>query len=193
MLVSLAVMNAIHHVSRRYGLAGVSIASSSVAVAVLSWLHAATPLMLLGLACAALPAMQSLAGRSGNRASVRKVIAELSGFLLAMAVLALPGVTGGALSPVVSLAVVAMPVCATVSAAVDRIAAGRSPFVADCLPVSAAGRNAGIMVSLSLVFPLLAVLAAVLEVSDALLFVSLAGLCVAYHAVSRRPETSTES
>jgi len=66
MLVSLAVMNAIHHVSRRYGLAGVATASSSVAVAVLSWLHAATPLMLLALVCAALPAFQSLAGRSGN-------------------------------------------------------------------------------------------------------------------------------
>lgn len=192
MLVSLVVMNAIHHVARRYGVAGIAVASSSVAVAVLSSFHAATPLMLLCLACAALQVFHVLAARS-NLVAVRNVIAELSGFVLAMAVLALPGVTGGELSPLVSLAAVAMPVCVTVSVALGRLAAGRSPFIADCLPVSAAGRNEGIMVSLSLVFPLLAVTAAVLKVSDTLLFISLAGLCVAYHAVSRRPETSQES
>ncbi|MBM3163379.1 MAG: hypothetical protein FJZ79_08735 [Chlorobi bacterium] len=193
MLAALGVMNAVRHIARRFAIAGTVSAAAFSAIMVLAWMHSSALFTMLGLAGAAVSGLFLAWGGSCKTATAENAFGVFAGFLLSVALLALPAATGGAVSPAVSLMVVALPVCVMVSVALSRIAACRSPFIADCLPVSAAGRNEGIMVSLSLVFPLLAVLAAVLGVSDAMLFTSIAGFCAAYHAVSRRPELLRES
>lgn len=188
MLLSLAIMNAVRKIDSQYGLAGAVSLAAFCALGLLSWLNSAVLPMALSLAFAGVAGLVMLIGRSRSGHPVfGSAVAEIAGFILAVVALSMPQATGGGVSPAVALTALALPLVNLVSVALGRVMNGHSPFTTDGYS-GFAGTSHRILVSLSLVFPLLAIAAAVLEVSDAMLFISLAGLCVAYHAVSRRPD-----
>ena len=188
MLLTLGVMNAVRKIDSQYGLAGAVSLAAFGALGLLSWLNSAVLPMALSFASAGTVGLVMLIGRSrSGHSGFAPAVGDIAGFMLAVVTLSMPQATGGAVSPAVALTALALPLVNLVSVALGRVMNGHSPFTTDGYP-GFAGTSHRILVSLSLVFPLLAIAAAVLEVSDAMLFISLAGLCVAYHAVSRRPD-----
>jgi len=192
MLLSLGIMNAVRKIDTQYALAGVVSLAALGAFGLLSWLNASVFMLVLSVASAGAAGLFLLIGRSRTVHSGLNPVADIAGFLLAVVALSMPQATGGAVSPAVALTALALPLVNLLSVALGRVMQGHSPFVTDGSP-GFAGTSHRVLVSLSLVFPLLAIAAAVLEVSDAMLFISLAGLCVAYHAVSRRPDYNRAS
>ncbi|NTW94704.1 MAG: hypothetical protein HGB27_08525 [Chlorobiaceae bacterium] len=187
MLLSLAIMNAVRKIDSQYALAGAASLAALGAFGILSWLNSTVLLLALSVASAGAVGLFLLTGRSRSGHSGFRPLADIAGFLLAVVALSMPQATGGAVSPAVALTALALPLVNLVSVALGRVMNGHSPFMTDGYP-GFSGTSHRVLVSLSLVFPLLAIAAAVLEVSDAMLFISLAGLCAAYHAVSRRPD-----
>lgn len=187
MFLSLSVMNAVRKIDSQYGLAGAVSLAAFGALGLLSWLNSAVLPMALSFASAGAVGLFMLIGRLRSGHSGFMPLGDIAGFLLAVVALSMPQATGGAVSPAVVFTALALPLVNLLSVALGRVMNGRSPFMTDSTP-GFSGTSHRVLVSLSLVFPLLAIAAAVLEVSDAMLFISLAGLCAAYYAVSRRPD-----
>jgi len=175
---TLGVINAVNMIDGLDGLAGTTSLLAFVSFAVLAWLNGMPSFMFLGIAFAGALAAFLRFNWHPSRLFMGDAGSMTIGFVLAFLAVELSQKPGSIVSPVTVLLVLAIPVTDTLAVMTKRIMKGKSPFMPDKTHFHHLLRDMGfghagsvmIIMSISLLFSLLAIGATVLHVHEGYLF-----------------------
>ncbi|HWQ25441.1 MAG TPA: MraY family glycosyltransferase [Chlorobaculum sp.] len=174
----LGVINAINMIDGLDGLAGTTSLIAFISFAVLSWLNDMSYLMLLSLAFAGALAAFLRFNWYPSRLFMGDAGSMTLGFALAFFSVELSQKSGGIVSPVAALLVLAIPVTDTLTVMTKRVMSGKNPFTPDKTHFHHILRDMGfnhagvvmIIISISTAFSLFALIASFMHLPDNLLF-----------------------
>jgi UDP-GlcNAc:undecaprenyl-phosphate/decaprenyl-phosphate GlcNAc-1-phosphate transferase len=175
---TLGVINAINMIDGLDGLAGTTSLLAFMTFAVLAWLNGMTAFMLLSLAFAGALAAFLHFNWHPSRLFMGDAGSMTIGFVLAFLAIELSQKPGSIVSPVTVLIVLTVPVTDTLTVMAKRMMNGKSPFEPDKTHFHHLLRDMGfghagsvkIIMSISLIFSLLAIGATLQQVPDYYLF-----------------------
>ncbi|NTV98798.1 MAG: undecaprenyl/decaprenyl-phosphate alpha-N-acetylglucosaminyl 1-phosphate transferase [Chlorobiaceae bacterium] len=176
---TLGVINAINMIDGLDGLAGTTSLVSFISFAVLAWLNEMNAFMLLSLAFAGAIAAFLRFNWYPSKLFMGDAGSMTLGFVLAFFAIQLTQKLDSVVSPVAALFVLAVPVTDTLTVMTKRMMRGKSPFEPDkthfhhLLTEMGFGHSGvvGVIMTISVLFSLVAMAATLLRVPDYLLFV----------------------
>lgn len=190
---TLGVINAVNMIDGLDGLAGTTSLLAFIAFAVLAWLNGMPSFMFLSIAFAGALASFLRFNWYPSRLFMGDAGSMTIGFVLAFLAIELSQKPGTIVSPVAVLLVLAVPVTDTLTVMTKRIMKGHSPFKPDKTHFHHLLRDMGfghsgsvtIIMTISLLFSLLAIAGTVLQVHEGYLFVLFVAWFVLYFRSSQ--------
>ena len=175
---TLGVINALNMIDGLDGLAGTTSLLAFITFGVLAWLNGMPSFMFPGIAFAGALAAFLRFNWHPSRLFMGDAGSMTIGFVLAFLAIELSQKPGGIVTPVTVLLVLAIPVTDTLAVMIKRIMKGKSPFLPDkthfhhLLRDMGFGHSGSVMIimTISLLFSLVAIGATVLRVQDIYLF-----------------------